>query len=306
MKVKTINKTIKDKVDDWLKSIKDVELRKKLKSDIVVTGGCIASMLLREPVNDFDIYFTTKESTVAVAKYYINQFLAENAKKHEGDRKKIRTVGLKTEGYRVRIHIKSAGILSAAKTGKYQYFELQDPENAEDYVDKAVQATKELPEDENKYRPLFLSDNAITLSGKIQIIVRFHGNPEEIHKNFDFVHCTNYWTPKTGVVTKKEALECLLTKELRYVGSLYPFCSVVRTRKFINKGWTINAGQYLKMALQISELDLNDPEVLKDQLIGVDIAYFMEIIQIIKQKMEKDGEKRLSQTYLISIIDKIF
>ena len=33
---------------------------------------------------------------------------------------------------------------------------------------------------------------------------------------------------------------------------------MIRTRKFLKRGWHINAGQYLKMCFQISELDLSD------------------------------------------------
>src|SRR5690606_18878685 len=118
-----------------------------------------------------------------------------------------------------------------------------------------------------KYRPVFLSSNAITLSNKLQLILRFYGEPDEIHKNYDFVHCTSYYDHKDKQLTlRPEALEAILTKELRYVGSLYPLCSIIRLRKFIARGWTINAGQILKMALQLSKMDLTKPEILQDQL----------------------------------------
>ena len=48
----------------------------------------------------------------------------------------------------------------------------------------------------------------------------------------------------------------LLARQLVYQGSKYPICSMIRTRKFLQRGWHINAGQYLKMAFQVSELDL--------------------------------------------------
>ena len=102
---------------------------------------------------------------------------------------------------------------------------------------------------EKPFTPIFLSSNAITLSDRIQIVIRFYGDPEEIHKNFDFVHCTNYWLSwNNSLETSDKALESLLAKELYYMGSKYPICSVIRTRKFLRKGWHINAGQYLKMA----------------------------------------------------------
>jgi hypothetical protein len=155
--------------------------------------------------------------------------------------------------------------------------------------------------DKPKYRPVFLSQNALTLSDGIQIIIRFYGEPDEIHTNYDFVHCTNWWSSKDShLELRKEALECLLTRELRYSGSKYPLCSIIRTRKFINRKWTINAGQYLKMCLQLNELDLKDPKVLEDQLTGVDVAYFMEIIRAIKDLDKVDS------SYIAAIIDKVF
>src|SRR3546814_2766082 len=47
------------------------------------------------------------------------------------------------------------------------------------------------------------------------------------------------------------ALDGLLRKELRYVGSKLPVCSLIRLRKFIRRGWVGNAGQILKMTMQV-------------------------------------------------------
>lgn len=54
--------------------------------------------------------------------------------------------------------------------------------------------------------------------------------------------------------------------------------------------------------MQISELDLTDPNVLEDQLTGVDVAYFMEIIEKVK---DKDPNK-INTAYLIEIVDRMF
>ena len=67
MIVKSINTTISKKVAEWISSIDDPILKKSLKDDVIVTGGCIASMLSSEKVNDFDIYFRTKETAKEVA-----------------------------------------------------------------------------------------------------------------------------------------------------------------------------------------------------------------------------------------------
>ena len=158
-----------------------------------------------------------------------------------------------------------------------------------------------------KYRPVYITSNAITLSDKIQIIIRFWGDVDEIHKNYDFAHCTcswSSWDNKVSLPTK--ALECIINKELYYMGSKYPLCSIIRTRKFINRGYTINAGQYLKMCLQLNELDLHDIKTLKDQLIGVDSAYFDMFIKAISDKKDKEPNRVLDNGYLVEIINRIF
>jgi hypothetical protein len=316
MKAKTINAVIKKKVDEWLASIEDEAVRDAAKFNVVVTGGCIASMMLREPVNDYDIYFRTREAATAVAKYYIARFQPRSV---NGIPCKI---SLWESDDRIKVMIKSAGIASENGTDKaYEYFEARPEGEAGDYVgdvmrdpadivDAAEEAQDKAREAEEaakpKYRPVFMSTNAITLSGKIQLILRFWGNPDEIHTNYDYVHATNYWTSwgsgTNHLELRKEALESLLARELRYVGSKYPICSVIRMRKFIKRGWTINAGQVLKMAMQISQLDLTSVEVLEDQLTGVDVAYFHEVIE----KVRADDPTKINRAYLIEVIDRMF
>ena len=78
---------------------------------------------------------------------------------------------------------------------------------------------------------------------------------------------------------------------------------MVRMRKFLKRGWVINAGQILKIALQISELNLKDPVVLEDQLVGVDTMYFVALLEHIWN--DKKGEI-IDTDYVVSVIDKIF
>jgi hypothetical protein len=74
MKAKTIKAVISKKMKQWHESIGDDTVREFVKKNTIVTGGCIASMLLGENVNDFDLYFTNKETVLAVAKYYVEAF----------------------------------------------------------------------------------------------------------------------------------------------------------------------------------------------------------------------------------------
>lgn len=312
MKKQTIKKIINRKMNDWFDSIEDAEVQSLARKNTIITGGCIASMLLNEDVNDYDIYFRNREAAMKIAQYYLNGF---KIKKRNGIECKI-FIDTDYED-RVKIIIKSAGIASEEGTKKdYRYFEsgpneasssfisdiMTDSGEIEDAYDDLNEKAQEI-EDGPKYRAVFMSTNAITLSHKVQLVMRFFGEPDEIHENYDFVHCTNYWTSwDHNLVLKQDALEALLARELRYVGSKYPLCSIMRMRKFIKRGWNINAGQILKAVMQLQELDLTNVEVLEDQLTGVDSAYFVEVINRMK---EKDPE-RIDTAYLVEIVDRLF
>lgn len=357
MKKKTINKIIRGKIYDWLKTIDDESLKNTIMNNIIVTGGCITSMLLNEHVNDFDIYFKTKDAVKRVAQYYANKFNENNKGRtnklgkslhawvldgqdvetwktghkklsefaydypdisyenvrgwvHDEDNplndtyRNISGMILNTPPDRIKIMINSDGVAEDS-----DYIADSEEYDINAYLD-ALGDADEIPSDKletkEKYKPIFLSTNAITLSNGIQLIARFYGKPSEIHKNFDFIHATNYWTYSTDVVLNKKALEAILNKELVYFGSKYPICSLIRTRKFIRRGWQINAAQYVKMAFQISELDLNNIYVLEDQLVGVDSIYFLAFINILRQKQMEDKDFVVTQDYVTSVIDKIF
>lgn len=319
MKAKTIKSVLRRKVDALCDSITDENVAKIARENIVITGGCIASMLLKEKVNDFDVYFRTGEAAFAVASYYLEQFKANPPKSIDPeeifivDHDRVRMDSWRP-GKRIRLYVKSAGVAVSGNDTPdaeqaYQYFEGDaEGQATQEYVDQVLDAADAgKAEAKGKFRPVFVSSNAITLTDKVQLVFRFFGEPDAIHKNYDFVHCMNHWKSWDGKLTlRPESLEALLARELRYVGSLYPLCSVIRTRKFIGRGWTINAGQLLKMAMQISQLDLSDVDVLEDQLIGVDTAYFVEVITLLRERMRETRSKSIDQTYLIQIIDRIF
>jgi hypothetical protein len=309
MKKKTINAVINKKFDEWVESISDSKVRGLVVENSIITGGCIASMLLKEPPNDFDVYFTNKETVKAVAEYYVTVFneangddgyVLDGAVPNERNMNREGGAALNMTPGRIKIIFDSNGV------GKEKG--IADDEDIAEYLEMPpIQDDNSKP----KYRPIYISCNAVTLSNQIQIVLRFYGDPDNIHQHYDYVHCTNYWTSKDRkVVLKQPALESLLSKELIYIGSKYPLASVIRTRKFIKRGWSINAGQYLKMCFQISELDLKNVAVLEDQLVGVDVAYFMTLISAIQSKVKSEKEEgrdfNISYSYIATIIDKIF
>jgi general stress protein 26 len=307
MKTKTIKKILKSKIEKWLLSIDDPEVKSAIERDFIITGGSIASMLIQQDVNDFDIYFKTESTTKLVSEYYINKInkiyvnrisdskiqviSSTNIPKSKYSNEDELNMwnqfveGLKRSNEnRVKIYIPHVGYWR--KTNEPESLDTTQPE-----IDS--------------YEPIYITENAITLSDDIQIVVRFFGDVTEIHKNYDFAHATSYFHKNGGcyeLVLRPQAMEALLTRELLYIGSKYPLTSIIRTKKFLQRGFSISAGTYLKIMWQVAELDLKDPIVLQEQLMGVDVAYFSILIGIIS----KTDKSNLTYGYISEIIERVF
>jgi hypothetical protein len=302
MNTKSINKNIASKINEWIDSIEDESIRKGLRDPekgVLVSGGCIASLLLGVGVNDYDIYIKSVDVLRSVVQYY-------------------------TKGRPIEV-------LDFAHSNEYkQYLEDRSvwmckyPDSEEDYAEYSIAIRNlkpdqiklymshhpgglkiEYPEDTDlkPYRPVFFSPNAISLSDDVQIVVRFWGDAEQIHKSFDFIHATNYWDFKTGLTCNTDALLSLMTKTLKYHGSLYPVTSIMRMKKFVKRGFNIGAGEIMKIIMQINELDLTNPDVLEEQLTGVDVAYFSTLINALRDIEDKS---KITSGYVNEIIERVF
>lgn len=282
MMERTIKNVIKRKMDDVAKHLPE-ELKKTFLDNVIVTGGCITSMLLGEEVNDYDIYMRDQKSLLELAEHFASKANKELGV-NDNDISRVRVVGMNKE--------------LQLKTFDNDIIEPSDRLYMFIQSDGVMKLKKD---EDDKYKPIFISSNAITLQNKVQLVVRFYGEPEEIHKNYDFEHTKAYYDYKyNNISIPKKAYECVLNKTLKYTGSLYPICSLFRIKKFIKRGWTINAGQIFKMAYQVSELDLNSTDVLRDQLTGVDSAYFSMLISRLAKKENVD------RTMVMKEIEKIF
>jgi hypothetical protein len=296
-KLKGIKKELNEFVESWLETLPE-EIRETVAKNTIITGGCIASMLMGDKVNDYDVYFRDQATTILVAKHYVSLFnCSEKAKELKSlphvQCDHIVNIKGKSEA-RVLIYIQSVGVAGEEDT------EL-DLAEAQSFPDEEANANSVEPL--GKFRPVFLSQNAITLSHNAQIIIRFYGEPDQIHSNYDFVHATCYYDYGKNILhTPSEALLSMMSRELIYRGSLYPIASIFRMKKFIERGWRITAGQQLKIMWQISEIDLKDFNTLREQLTGVDQAYMHQLISAL-ENVENDN---INSTYVGEIIDKIF
>ena len=174
MKIKTIKKVITNKLNAWLDTLPD-SLRIDVKDSLLVSGGCITSMLLREPVNDYDIYIQDTDVLVRLAKHYSGtirvlngtyrlQYLQENLKD--------RSINIPIEEY-----LKNPimpGINERDTSELFlRYKSLKKDQIKLDIPSEGLRVEMEEEPEENSFTPLFFSPNAISLSDDIQIVLRF-------------------------------------------------------------------------------------------------------------------------------------
>jgi hypothetical protein len=318
MNSRNIKAHLQKKFNEWVESIEDKNLRKTVKEHSMISGGAITSLLLGEKPSDYDIYFDDFKTTYEVVSYYSKRikssvpiYVAVGDKHNITKYEHLQHIPTDaTNSPRIMLVMRSSGIAGEEPVEGYQYFEtIGNPENVdvEQYIEELTGKIEKDKDDKNKYQPIFATSNSITLSNQIQLIIRFYGSRSKIHENFDFEHCKNVWYSKDGsLLLTKEALETTINKQLIYSGSNYPLASMFRIRKFLSKGWYINVADMLKIAYQISELNLKDINILEDQLIGVDVAYFTSLIQHLRELKDKDPDFNMGFHYLSSVLEKAF
>ena len=257
----------------YTREIDDNRIRGIVENQAFITGGAIASLLLGEEPHDYDVYFKTKEACLEVMRYYTRH--------HE----EIEV-----------LNMNDRVMLSFPEEIAGGFRNVPD-------LERTLEARQAFI-----YQPVFFSPNAITLnsgSRKIQLVFRFYGEPADIHEYYDYEHCKCYYMPSTkGLVIPAASRASIQTMELKYTGSLYPLASIIRSRKFIRRGWAINAGQYVKMALQLQEHDLTNHMTLEDQLGGVDMELFETVIAEIRR--QHNAGRELNPAFVCHLIDDLF
>lgn len=145
---------------------------------------------------------------------------------------------------------------------------------------------------------VFETNNALTLKGDFQIITKFSGGPRQVVEKFDFAHAACYYDyASKELYVHPKTYQSIATKSLIYVGSEYPLASLFRVNKFIKRGWNISLGYLLKLVMDINKLMLSEPNVLKEQLEGIDIVYITNFLKDLK-----DGE--IDKNKLFQLIDE--
>ena len=196
MNSKNIKKHLNAKLNDWLANIEDDNIKKILKENVIITGGALVSLLTGEKVHDYDVYLRTNEACKAVAGYYVQQWNKAHGEEGQIYLKVIPSETIQVPTYengerkldengkpathpvvtpeRIKVFVPSAGVVEEEKPVDTEvdapFPPIEEVEQTDE--DKAAEEASE-EKDKPKYRPVFMSSNAITLSDKIQIVTTF-------------------------------------------------------------------------------------------------------------------------------------
>ena len=93
---------------------------------------------------------------------------------------------------------------------------------------------------ETEIKGKMVTANAITLKAKentipIQLITKIYGEPEELRKSFDYVHCMPYFMDGKFYISKEQYI-CCVSKFLKINNSNIP--EFWRKQKFKERGYT--------------------------------------------------------------------
>ena len=119
-----------------------------------------------------------------------------------------------------------------------------------EYADSILRLFKDDPSFQNevaqideKYREVsnlpdgrMITENAITLKNKIQLITKHYGEPAVIRATFDFIHCMPYYDRFTDKLNiSKEQYDLNMQKKMKLNKGVY---QTYRQEKFLIRGWS--------------------------------------------------------------------
>lgn len=135
------------------------------------------------------------------------------------------------------------------------------------------------------------TDRQIMLKNKFQLIYfKFFNSPAEIFKTFDFSCCMCCYSLKTKKVYYHKEFLRTMTDNCVLINQKTPFPinSLLRIKKYRDKGFIFNQNEIIKLSLSVMNLKINSWEDVKTQLGG---AYGLNLSE--KITSQKYSEKKL-------------
>jgi hypothetical protein len=151
---------------------------------------------------------------------------------------------------------------------------------------------KEYGRTHNSYK----TQNAFTfkngsLPAPVQFIHFQVGSPKEVISRFDFVHCQNYFVPKTQEIHFTSYIDTVHGYLMVNIDATYPLKGLERMGNFLKRGFTIEPYQCLLLAKLINQLDMSE-ENLKDQLRGMYSEDMLEDLKKDEHKFKAKSDKK--------------
>lgn len=130
----------------------------------------------------------------------------------------------------------------------FYFFSKDDAEEVRKYF---TAQEKNKSNKEQKYKVSLITDNAINLTDKVQLITKFTGSPKQVTNNFDWQHIKSYYIYNKGLTLTEDVYKLIVEKELIYTGSNYPLSSLLRLRKYLKKGWYVSTKTMVHIILEV-------------------------------------------------------
>lgn len=137
------------------------------------------------------------------------------------------------------------------------------------------------------YKQVSMTDNAITLIRRnrnvyqtIQIITRFVSeDPAVILAKFDFtiVQGAYCFSDDKFHLGHRFLLDNTERRLVYSNQSEYPICALIRTKKYVERGYKLTNGAAVAIALAVHRLKIETYRDLKEQLLGIDTQAFEEV-----------------------------
>lgn len=115
---------------------------------------------------------------------------------------------------------------------------------------------------------------------------RFTGEPQEILDMFDF-------TINQGVFDFESDTFYMRDRFLQHIAQRrlvfnprtpYPLVSLLRVGKYQKRGYSISGIEIIRLGLAIQALQIDNLTNLRDQLLGIDVMYLLELMRTLKDK----------------------
>lgn len=126
--------------------------------------------------------------------------------------------------------------------------------------------------DSHEVSAVHITDKSISCAKGLQLItVNAYETHEEIFKSFDFtINMAAYCFDKEEFFFHPDFFKDLAQRKLVFnAGTSFPFMSLVRVEKYINRGYSISKQELMKLAIACNNLKINTYKELSEHLGGM-------------------------------------